>query len=283
MKNENKKRILASCIKDDCGKQFDTSIPEKRDIDTLKAFYLKYCPKHRTAPKSSKRILSVTIKRMYDDSPDTSHLGEYASRPTSDEFSIDRAHSLDCIENDSIQKDKLNRIADAIENLQTDSDHESSPNGCHEGCTACVEETILECAANEIRELAECDCGERGNMERNEYRYFNPSSNYKGEPPQDVRKYTRQDYERMESLNAGNWSYIGIQTSADVKLRADVSDLFQTVTSGGLWGIESDSDKSYFSEVEAEQLVELRNELKALGFSARAISTAFKNVERKDA
>lgn len=45
--------------------------------------------------KNGKRILEVTIKRMIDEDPDTSWIGEYSQRATS-EFSIDRAHSEDC-------------------------------------------------------------------------------------------------------------------------------------------------------------------------------------------
>src|SRR6266853_1539084 len=68
-----------------------------------------------------------------------------------------------------------------------------------------------------IRELAECDCGERGDMERGQYRYFNgPVENYKGESPADIRKYIRQDYDRMESLNRGNWCFIGIRAEAEI-------------------------------------------------------------------
>src|SRR5258708_29020997 len=43
----------------------------------------------------SKRIAQVTIKRFNDDSPDTSHLGEYSDREKTD-YAIDRRHSLDC-------------------------------------------------------------------------------------------------------------------------------------------------------------------------------------------
>src|SRR5258707_9620940 len=45
--------------------------------------------------RTKKKILSVTIRRMVDTSPDTSHLGEYSSRSTS-QFTIDRAHAEDC-------------------------------------------------------------------------------------------------------------------------------------------------------------------------------------------
>src|SRR5260370_26431564 len=131
-------------------------------------------------------------------------------------------------------------------------------------------------------------------MERHEHRYFNgPVENYKGESSEDIRKYVRQDYERMESLNAGNWYYIGIRAEASVifgtSKPGDIAPrnlpnfcfIPQTITSGGLWGIESGSGR-HLPEVEEDELSELRNELKALGFSTRAISQAFKSVERKD-
>jgi hypothetical protein len=55
-----------------------------------------------------------------------------------------------------------------------------------------------------------------------------------------------------------------------------------TVRSGGLWGTESDSDRSHFEEIEKDELSSLRESLKILGFSARAISAAFKNIVRGD-
>lgn len=93
-----------------------------------------------------------------------------------------------------------------------------------------------------------------------------------------------QDYERMESLNAGNWCYIGIRAEAKVSVyhpQEVRGTAIQTITSGGLWGIESDSEEPYLESVEKEELADLRAQLKALGFSSRAISTAFKNVERE--
>ena len=159
--------------------------------------------------KPTKRILSVTIKRMIDESPDTSFLGEYSNSPDT-EYAIDRQ--------------KL------------------------------------------------------GDQARNEFRYFNgPVENYKGETPENIRKYIRQDYDRMESLNRGNWQFIGIQAEATYVV-GFTGDL-QTVTSGGLWGIESDSGKEYLESVQREELDSLKNDLIAVGFSRRAIATAFKNVE----
>lgn len=234
--------------------------------------------------KDSKRILKVTVRRMLDDSPDTSYLGEYGKAAKS-EFAIDRTHSLDCQVNNEPKEAiaKLGRIRDYVGG-QKAATHEEAE----------VIDTAFDCLSKLQDSLYACDCGERGDMGRNEFRYFNGLvENYKGEEPENIRKYIRQDYERMESLNAGNWCYIGIRAEASVLLSANTSmspkeraatcsHVTQTITSGGLWGIESDSDKSYFAEVEAEELSGLRTELTALGFSRRAIAKAFKDVEHRE-
>lgn len=72
------------------------------------------------------------------------------------------------------------------------------------------------------------------------------------------------------------WCYMGVTASAQVQLDGSLT---QTIRSGGLWGIESDSDESYFTEVETEQLNELRSQLHAIGFTKRAVSAAFRNVQ----
>ena len=234
--------------------------------------------------KSKKRILSVTIKREIDTDPDTSWLGEYSSKCTS-EFSIDRMHSEDCIENYSIQKDKLGRIAGAIENDTPVCDEE--PNF---DCDRCKEEQAYKDAREQVQELAECDCGERGDMRRGTYRYFNPSFNYVDKnghasdenTAEEVRKYVRQDYGRMEDLNSGQWSMLSINAEASVSIPCGESSIESTVGSNWVGGYESDMGKSGMEEVEADHLSELRAELKALGFSSRAISTAFKNVQEEN-
>jgi hypothetical protein len=139
------------------------------------------------------------------------------------------------------------------------------------------------------QDLLECDCGESGDMERGQFRYFNgPVSNYKGQTPEDIRKYVRQDYERMESLNAGNWYYIGIRAEARVIVNEKVigpvasHGIAQIITSGGLYGVESDSDASHLAEIQRDELAGLKSELIALGFSRRSISTAFKSVQERE-
>ena len=125
-----------------------------------------------------------------------------------------------------------------------------------------------------------------------QYHYFNPGSVEPFDPAAswipadtpDKQAYWRQtmeknaamDYNRMESLNRGDWQFIGIRACADIT----INGIGQSIYSGGLWGIESDSEESYLAEEEANQLAELRTILHDLGFSLRAIATAIKEVTR---
>jgi hypothetical protein len=242
--------------------------------------------------KTSKRILSVKIKRMFDDSPDTSYMGEYSNTRAS-EFSIDRAHAEDCA---SVRED-IKQAKQTLEHVQqTIGDIHHSILAQYNGTLANEkldsERDALGDAYNQVGELFdsidECDCGERGDMARHEYRYFNPSVNYVDKhgkllpdhTPKEVRAYVRQDYNRMESLNNRNWCCIGIITEAEYVLLSNRgSSLVQRLTSGGLWGIESDSERAYIESVEKEELANLKEQLLAIGFSKRAVSAAFKNVE----
>lgn len=166
-------------------------------------------------------IHSITVLRMVDADPDTSWLGEYSDKRSS-EFSIDRR----------------------------------------------------------------CSYGVRSKT-----RYFNPSFNYvdkdgkplPGETPETVRHNVQQDYERMEHLSADDWSFIGIKAVAEVSVSLDGGKTFKRdkLTSGGLWGIESDSDVAYLKSVEEEELAQLEDLLKAYGFGRSKVARAIKNAERE--
>lgn len=236
-----------------------------------------------TITKESKRIQSVIVKRIVDSDGDTSWLGEYG-RLRASVFSIDRAHSEDCQSLSESASAGIETLERVIEYLVHQSQY-ASKDGNHDLYSVYDESADL--LIKKQDELAECDCGESGDMNRGEYQFFNPSSNYvdandnlvDGNTAEEVRKYVRQDYERMEDLNRGGWCFVGVV--AEAKIQLERHGVIQTITSGGLWGIESDSG-DYFKEVEAEQLSELRGQLHAIGFSKRAISAAFRNVEHND-
>ena len=269
-----------------------------------------------TKQAKSKRILSVTIRRMIDEDLDTSWLGEY-SNSAETEYAIDRKHSLDCPINTGVTplNQKTRTAIDAQANTCECADPQCP---AHKGTSKCANKanTVLyrvdmedasgtlmcddcaddatqsglftDCDDSELND-PQCDCEERGDMSGREYRYFNgPVENYKGESPEDIRKYILRDYKRTESLNRGEWCFLGVRADAEVYLGA-TSPSFnnyigstQTITSGGLWGIESDSDDSYIEDQGKNELSELKDQLKALGFSSRAISKAFQNVQHKD-
>lgn len=245
--------------------------------------------------KSMKRIHKVVIKRMYDESPDTSWLGEYGQRAES-EYAIDRKHSEDCPQQTFNRKssdrcmmviahiDKLER-AIAYLNGVLDSIPDFSDTSRNEAISE-AQDILIE-AQDEIAEDANaCTCGGVW-IERHSYQFFNPNhENYKGLPEDEIRKYCLQEYARMESLNNGDFCFIGIRAEAEIGLNSYVASeqlgILQTITSGGLWGIESDSSPEYLAEVEAEELSDLKSQLKAIGFSSRAISAAFKTVETEE-
>jgi hypothetical protein len=239
-----------------------------------------------------KRILSVTVRRLLDTDSDTSYLGEYGSRAES-EYAIDRAHSEDCAsvrEDVKAAKQTLEHVQQTVGDLHNAI--LAQYNGTLANAKLDAEKDALDEAYDEVGELIdsmdECDCSFSGHWNNREYRYFNPNhENYKGLPEEEIRKYCRQDFDRMESLSNGNWYYIGIRAEARVfvneKLIGPVAShgIAQTITSGGLYGIESDSGREHIEETIREELESLKTELLALGFSKRAISKAFQNVQEK--
>jgi len=74
----------------------------------------------------------------------------------------------------------------------------------------------------------------------------------------------------MERLNRGDWGFIGIVAEADVKYPIGGGNYrIERLTSGGLWGIESDGGKDYIQEIESEQLQDLKEHLKTFNVSIR--------------
>jgi hypothetical protein len=81
----------------------------------------------------------------------------------------------------------------------------------------------------------------------------------------DERKYARQDKARLQSYGS-QWEMLGCVAKAQVSYPiGGGSRRLEWLTSGGLWGIESDSDKAYLREVENEQLAELAKHLRQFG------------------
>lgn len=102
----------------------------------------------------------------------------------------------------------------------------------------------------------------------------------------DVSYLEQEGFEgRLQQYRDGQFGFIGIQAEVGIGIRDNNDDYVyftcQTISSGGLWSIESDSGVDYLAEVEAEELADLKHQLLVLGFSKRAISAAFKTIERQ--
>jgi hypothetical protein len=104
------------------------------------------------------------------------------------------------------------------------------------------------------------DRKEKGHLRRGQFCYFEPAN----------PEYADADYERAEAFNNSQWNYVGVQAVATI----ETNGLRNKLTSGGLWGIESDSATEYFAEVGAEEVEALRDVLMELGFTAAEIEQA---------
>ncbi len=186
-----------------------------------------------------KRIASVTIKHILDESPDISFLGKYT----------------DTLEPGVIVRDLENFYEKLPAPMERDVDGKFLGKG------------------------TPYDLPARGR----EYRGFIPYAGGEEKGTRNYYRYGMQDFKRMESLNNGSWYLIGIRAEAEIQTSENEGKdwLINRVSSAGLWGIESDSDESYFKEVAQEELAQLEKLLLELGFTAEEIKSAFEKAETK--
>lgn len=88
------------------------------------------------------------------------------------------------------------------------------------------------------------------------------AQDYSDTPRHEAEKYMEQDAARLQSFNDGQWQMLGCRAVAEVSYPVgNGSRRIERFTSGGLWGIESDCGQDYKTQVEAEQVNELKNHL----------------------
>jgi hypothetical protein len=74
--------------------------------------------------------------------------------------------------------------------------------------------------------------------------------------------------DRLEAYRRGEFGLVGIQAVATIEIPAGDYVIVQTVSSPGMWGVESDSGDDYFTELyeqEKETLYEMLRELNVSG------------------
>lgn len=101
---------------------------------------------------------------------------------------------------------------------------------------------------------------EHKNNDGRSYKYFNADNVENMEEAKENYKIV-MEYETHQRYDIGVKAYAEIQTG----------DLVNTISSGGLWGISNDISEEELKEVEEEQLIELEETLKALGFTNQDI------------
>ncbi len=93
-----------------------------------------------------------------------------------------------------------------------------------------------------------------------DYSYL--EQDYKDCTEKDAILYKAQDKKRFDALMNGQWSFIGMRAEAKIR----INGILQTISSGGLWGIEDDSGEEYLQEIYEEEKEELKTMLLELGF-----------------
>ena len=102
-----------------------------------------------------------------------------------------------------------------------------------------------------------------------EYRFFKPYAGGEKEGTEEYYKYGKQDFERMEGLQRGDWHHVGIVAKATILIPCLDGDSYRNedLCSAGLWGIESDCDEASLKEISDDQIQELRDYLESWGIN----------------
>ncbi len=97
----------------------------------------------------------------------------------------------------------------------------------------------------------------------------------------ETQEQAEENYKRAASYG-NRWWYVGIKAEAVIHLPISKhSNKVQTIDSGGLWGIESDSEVSYREEVAREQVAELKGYLETLNVDTSNIAQLTEQAIKK--
>ena len=77
-------------------------------------------------------------------------------------------------------------------------------------------------------------------------------------------KYEAQDAERLAALERGDWSFVGVAVTIRKQTATKWADGGLEVGRASCWGIESDSDESFFADIERDMITDAFAEVGAL-------------------
>ena len=96
----------------------------------------------------------------------------------------------------------------------------------------------------------------------------------------DVSYLDQEGFEDLKTLyEQGGFHFVGIRACALILVPHGKGLMRHTISSGGLWGIESLSDQAYLDEVAHEELAELKSQLAALNVDTSAFATLANPVD----
>ena len=109
---------------------------------------------------------------------------------------------------------------------------------------------------------------------------------YEDSDDPEEQKYYEQDQKRKESYG-DTWNMVGIKAVATIYIPfkvvtnkgEEINFHVETIDSGGLWSIESDSDKTYFTEVAEDQINHLKGYLDMLNVNTKGGFRLFPNSD----
>lgn len=200
------------------------------------------------------RIEKIEVKALYDQDPDTSFLGTYTEK--AEPWAICRrcGQYLELAEIYDRVKEKIETNQSIIENSLMDSELPMAERERLEKISDAMENVLHRIDAKAH------DC--HRNPFLREYNFFLPYAAGEEKGTASYIEYGLQDYQRMEALNNGAWHFIGIVAYATVSTPIkNGHKRLSEFTSGGLWGIESDSDPEDIQTIMNEELSDLRSHL----------------------
>lgn len=93
--------------------------------------------------------------------------------------------------------------------------------------------------------------------------------------------YAREDEERLREFRADSWWFESCRAEAEVRYEVyDGSFRIERLTSGGLYGIESDSDGEHRRSVEIDELSDLSSHLERFGVTGGRVEDLLALLQR---
>lgn len=90
--------------------------------------------------------------------------------------------------------------------------------------------------------------------------WLTDASRYTGCTTEEIADYMQQDEERLSEYDRGSWYMVGVVCEVSIKTKTNWA-VDPVIARSSVWGVESDSDTSYFLTLADEQIEEAKQDL----------------------